>query len=102
MQKQINIFLNFEYINRIKIKDEVSHVVGADHQEDFFNKLTKLSFADSVVSVLVDLVQNVVYFFSCGVIHSYLLSDLDENLLELSSLEITTPINIDFSECVLH
>ena len=91
------------FINQMnKIKNSVSHVISADHHKHFFNQVTELIFADSVITVLVNLVQNVIHFFSCRVVDSDLLCDLDQNLLELASFEKTTSIDIDFSKCVLH
>lgn len=83
LEKLSFTFLNSLYflINLIKNgkqndKFKRSHVIGADHHEHFFYQIAELIFWDSVITIFIDFVQNIIDFLSRGVVDTDLLSDL--------------------------
>lgn len=77
-------------------------VIETYHLEDLLDEVRKLFPGDSVIAVLVDLVEDFVDFFASGVVYSDFLGDLVEHLLELSPFEEARTIDINFPEGVLH
>lgn len=85
--KQI-IYFSYCLMNyqKYRMKYDHSHVISTNHHEYFFNKITKLIFRYSIISILINLIKNIINLLSCWIIDANLFRNLYKNLLKLSTL----------------
>ena len=79
-----------------------SYIFSSDHLEHLLDQIAELVPRDPVVSVLVDLVQDVVDLLAGRVVHSDLFGDLHQDLLKLAALEEATAVDVHLSKGLLH